>query len=127
MLAPGTKRASLAGLARDGASSGPAGGGDVVDAGRTTIVTARVVPPNAAETVALFVSVTETVLRVNVALLAPGATVTLPGIDTMPGLLLDKATTAPPLDAALVNVTVPCDVVPPTKLVGFSVSDESVS
>jgi hypothetical protein len=41
-------------------------------------------------------------------------------------VLLDKETTVPPLGAALLSVTVPCEVLPPTRLVGISVSDERV-
>ena len=38
-------------------------------------------------------------------------------------LLLLKVTVAPPAGAGPLNVTVPCELVPPTTLVGFSVSD----
>jgi len=40
------------------------------------------------------------------------------------GLPLERATTAPSLDAALVSVPVPCDVVPPVALVGFNASED---
>src|SRR5215510_9607601 len=64
---------------------------------------------------------------VKVALLAPAATVTLAGTVATPVLLLDRATTAPPVGAALVSVTVPCDVLPPVTLVGFSVSEDKLA
>lgn len=61
---------------------------------------------------------TETVDAVNVALVAPEGTVTLPGTVATPVLLLESETTAPPEGAADVRVTVPCEVLPPTTLVG---------
>ena len=67
------------------------------------------------------------VLTVNVALVAPAATVTLEGTVAAAVLLLESATCAPPAGAAPLNVTVPVeDCVPPISLVGLSVSEESV-
>src|SRR5437588_118920 len=67
------------------------------------------------------------VLTVNVALVAPAATVTLEGTVAAAVLLLESATCAPPAGAAPLNVTVPVeDCVPPITLVGLSVSEESV-
>ena len=67
------------------------------------------------------------VLTVNVALVAPATTVTLDGVLATFVLLLESVTTAPPEGAAPLSVTVPVeDCVPPTTLVGFSVSEESV-
>ena len=66
------------------------------------------------------------VLTVKDAVLAPAGTTTLEGTRAAP-LLLKSATTAPPEGAGPLNVTVPVeDCVPPTPLVGFSVSEESV-
>ena len=69
---------------------------------------------------------TALVLTVNVALVAPAATVTLAGTLATVVLLLDRAATAPPLGAAPLRVTVPCEELPPVTLVGFSVSEERV-
>jgi len=67
------------------------------------------------------------VLTVNVALVAPAATVTLDGTVASAVLLLESPIVAPPTGAAPLSVTVPVeDCVPPTTLVGFSVSDERV-
>jgi len=65
------------------------------------------------------------VLTVNVALLAPAATVTLAGTRAAVVLLLESATCAPPVGAGPLNVTVPVDEFPPTTLAGFTVSEES--
>jgi hypothetical protein len=68
---------------------------------------------------------TALVPTVNVALVAPAATVTLEG--TLAAvLLLESATRAPPDGAAPLNVTVPVEELPPVTLVGFSVNEERV-
>jgi hypothetical protein len=72
-------------------------------------------------------AVTVLVGIVNVALVAPAATVTLAGTIATTVLLLESATTIPPEGAALVSVTVPCEELPPTTLVGLSVNAESVA
>ncbi len=58
---------------------------------------------------------------VNVALVLPAGIVTLTGTLAAFELLLND-TTAPPLGAAPVNVTVPWEEDPPTTLVGLKVS-----
>jgi hypothetical protein len=60
----------------------------------------------------------------NVAEVAPAATVTLTGTVAVAVLLLVSVTTAPPVGAAVFNVNVPVDPVPPVTLVGFAVKDE---
>jgi hypothetical protein len=69
---------------------------------------------------------TALVLTVNVALVAPAATVTLDGVLAAAVLLLESATVAPPAGAAPLSVTVPVEEFPPVTLVGFNESDERV-
>src|SRR5882724_9613263 len=63
---------------------------------------------------------TALVLTVNVALVAPAATVTLAAVV----LLLERVTCAPPVGAGPLSVTVPVEEFPPVTLVGFSESEE---
>ena len=77
-------------------------------------------PPNVPLIVTDANAATAVVVTVKVALVAPAATVALAGTPATAVLPLDSATTAPPDGAALVRVTVPCDVAPPVTLVGFS-------
>jgi len=69
---------------------------------------------------------TALVLTVNVALVAPAATVTLAGTRATVVLLLESATCAPPAGAGPLNVTAPVDEFPPVTLVGLNVSEASV-
>ena len=69
--------------------------------------------------------VTALVFTVNVALLAPAATVTVAGTVAV-DVLLERETTAPPMGAGPLSVTVPVEGDPPVTLAGFSVSEESV-
>jgi hypothetical protein len=61
----------------------------------------------------------------NVALVEPAGTSTLAGADAA-AELSDSDTVTPPLGAAALNVTVPLEELPPTTLVGFSDTEESV-
>jgi hypothetical protein len=70
--------------------------------------------------------VTPAVVTVNVAVVAPPATVTLAGTCATVVLLLDRVTTAPALGAGPVSRTVPVDEFPPTKEVGLRVTDVNV-
>lgn len=66
------------------------------------------------------------VFTVKVALLLPPGTVTLAGTLAAP-LLLERVTCAPPVGAGPLSVTVPVeDCTPPTTLVGFNVSEETI-
>ena len=66
---------------------------------------------------------TATVVAVNVALVAPAATVTLAGAVATAVLLLPNVTTAPPAGAAPLNVTVPVEEAPPVTLAGFRLTE----
>src|SRR6266481_429986 len=70
-------------------------------------------------------AVTALVLTVNVALVAPAATVTLEGTVAAAVLLLESATCAPPVGAGPLSVTVPVEEFPPATLLGFSEIEES--
>ena len=70
---------------------------------------------------------TRCVLTVKPALVFPADTVTLDGTVATEVLLLESVTTAPPEGAAAVRVTVPVELLPAVTVVGFSVSDESVT
>ena len=89
-------------------------------AGFTVSVAVRDTPPNEPAMIAEVKAVTVLVVTVKVALVAPAATVTLAGTPASAVLLLASATTAPPEGAALVSVTLPCEVPPPVTLLGFS-------
>lgn len=94
-------------------------------AGFTVRAAVRVTPLKSAEIVAEVEEVTEVVVTVKLALVAPAATVTLVG--TVAALELSESeTTAPPGGAAALKVTVPVEELPPTTLVGFSDTAESV-
>ena len=67
------------------------------------------------------------VVTLKVTLEAPAATVTLAGTAATDGFALLKLTSAPPLGAPLVNVTLPCDVVPPTTEVGLTLTAERLA
>ena len=71
-------------------------------------------------------TLTTLVVTVNVAVVAPAATVTLAGT-VAARLLLDKVTTAPPAGAGPLRVTVPVDGLPPITLVGFTVTEDIVT
>jgi len=88
--------------------------------GFTVRVAVLVTPPYVAVMATGAEAVTGVVLIVNVALVPPSGTVTLAGTVTIVGFPLLSVTTAPPLGAGLINVTVPLDVPPPVTLVGLT-------
>ena len=59
----------------------------------------------------------------NVPVVAPAATAALGGT-TADGLLLERLTVAPPVEAGALRVTVPVELAPPTTLAGFRVTDD---
>ena len=72
-----------------------------------------------AEIVAVALAPTATVVTENVAEVAPAATLTVAG--TVAAALFEaRVTVRPPAGAALLIVTVPVELFPPTKLVGFN-------
>ena len=70
--------------------------------------------------VTLVLAATAVVVTLKVALVAPGATVTLPATPAAAVLLLVSVTTAPSVGAAAVKVTVPVEDAGPTTLLGFT-------
>ena len=70
--------------------------------------------------------VTAAVVMLNVALVAPPATVTLAGTVASEMELLDSVTMVPLAGAAALKVTVPVEVLPPVTVVGFRLSADSV-
>ncbi len=72
-------------------------------------------------------AVTVLVLTMNVALLAPAATVTLAGTIAAAVLSLIRETAAPPVGAGPLRVTVPVEGDPPVTLIGLSAIAESVA
>jgi hypothetical protein len=111
-------------LAAGEISVGAAGVGEVD--GLTVSAAVRVTPAKTADTVADVATVTEVVVTVNVALVAPVGTVTLAGAAVAPELS-DSDTNAPPLGAAPVRVTVPVDELPPVTLLGLRLKADSVA
>ncbi len=71
--------------------------------------------------VAVVALATGVVVIVKVAVVAPLATVTLAGT-VAEALSLLSCTTAPPLGAGALSVTVPWDIAPPVTLVGLTAS-----
>jgi hypothetical protein len=94
--------------------------------GFTVTVAVRVTPLYTAEIVTAVAVPTAEVVAVNVALVAPAATVTLAGTVTA-ALPLDSDTSAPPLGAPDVRVTVPVDGLPPVTLAGLTAAADNAA
>jgi hypothetical protein len=103
----------------------PGGGGG--DCGVTVSVAVFVTPPKLAVIVTGVEAVTALVITVKLALVAPAEIVTLAGTVAAGVLLLASVMTAPPEGAAPVSVTVACDVLPPTTLVGFTDTEDKLA
>ncbi len=112
---------TLVGLTETAESDAGGGGGATV---KTALLVA---PPNEPEIVTGVDEATGCVVTVNVLLVLPAATVTLAGTVATAVLLLDSVTTAPPLGAAALRVTVPVEELPPTAVAGLTVTEESVA
>ena len=111
--------ASAAGETKVGAAG--VGGAE----GFTVSAAVRVTPAKTAEMVAEVEAVTEVVVTVKLALVAPASTVTLAG--TVAAVELSESdTTTPPVGATALKVTVPVEELPPTTLVGLRDSAEIV-
>jgi len=95
-------------------------------AGVTVNVAVRVTAPALAVTVTAVDAETALVVIAKVALVAPCATVTPAGTVAAP-LLSESVTANPPEGAAAVNVTVPCDGLPPTTDAGLTETAESAA
>ena len=65
------------------------------------------------------------VVRLKLALVPPGETVTLAG-NTTAGLLLESVTCPPPAGAGPFSVTVPVEGLPPVTLAGLRASEETI-
>ena len=95
--------------------------------GFTVNTAVRATPPKVAEIVGAVDAVTVVVAIAKVALVTPAATVTLAGTAATAGLLLLRLTTAPPVGAPAVSVTVPCDGLPPTTEVGTTLTADKLA
>ena len=100
---------------------GDGGGGEAC--GVTVSVAERDKPFSDAPIVALKDEETDDVLTVKFATVAPAGIVTLAGTVTIGALELVRETVVGDDEAALI-ITVPCEELPPTTLVGFRVNED---
>jgi len=97
------------------------------DGGVTVRAAVRVTPEYDAESVTEVEEVTASVDTWKVALLAPDGTVTVAGTVATAVLLLERDTSAPPVGAGALSVTVPVEGEPPFTLVGFRATEDNVA
>lgn len=90
-----------------------------------TVKVAVWVLPQVAEIVTGVGVETADVDTIKVAVFLPAATVTLAGGHAADGLLVPSVTTAPPLGAGPLRVTVPVDETPPSTVAGLRPSDDT--
>jgi hypothetical protein len=86
-----------------------------------------VTPPDAAEIATPVAVVTDVVVTVNVPVVDPAATLTVAGTAATEEFALESVTPAPPVGAAPLSVTVPCDDAPPMTLAGASAIELTVT
>ena len=72
-------------------------------------------------------ALTEVVVTMKLALVAPAGTVTLVGTVATELLALESVTTAPPEGAAALKVAVPVEEVGPTTLAGFTDNEDKLA
>jgi hypothetical protein len=92
-----------------------------------TVSVAVFVTPNVALMPAVDGDATPNVVTVNVAEVVPAATVTEAGTVAATVLPLCSVTTAPPVGAAAVSCTVATELLPPTTVVGFSETEDTLT
>jgi len=95
-------------------------------AAAVTVSVAFVLVPRVAVTTEVVVEATPNVVTVKVADVLPAETVTLAGTLAAAVLLLVRLTETPPVGAAAFSRTVPVELLPPTTLVGFSDTDDTL-
>ena len=95
--------------------------------GLTVSRAVRETPPRVPEIDSAVEAVTVFVVMLKVALVVPAATVTLAGTTATAVLALLRLTTAPPVGAPPVRVTVPCDELPPTTEVGLTLTADRLT
>jgi len=135
MFVPGAKRASTAGLMRDGAARPGVGegGGGVGEAGgvgeggggapAVTVRLAETVVSKNAVMVTDVLFPTANVVIVKLADVCPPGTLTIPGARATLALLVASVTEIPPAGAGALRNTVPVALVPPRTLVGVIAID----
>ena len=88
-----------------------------------TVSVAEAVPPSVAEILTLVFAETLDVVTVKVAVVAPAATVIEAGTCATTPLLVPRETEIPPVGALPLRVTVPVELLPPSRDVGDKLTD----